>query len=158
LPERAASKISASSGATCASGRPRTSTSDRPVSRSAERLSIEIPPSAFTPITPALAPASTAAALEPNIEEHQIGPARHYGGKRLVAVAGRAGAMALVLKNARDQLADIRLIVDDQDIGCHVAASVAFLMIFVSACEISRRSKRAGIDSDSSSTSKSMSG
>jgi hypothetical protein len=31
----------------------------------------------------------------------------------------RAGAMALVLQNARDQLADIRLIVDDQDIGCH---------------------------------------
>jgi hypothetical protein len=27
--------------------------------------------------------------------------------------------MALVLQNAGDQLADIRLIVDDQDIGCH---------------------------------------
>jgi len=27
--------------------------------------------------------------------------------------------MALVLQDARDQLADIRLIVDDQDIGCH---------------------------------------
>jgi hypothetical protein len=27
--------------------------------------------------------------------------------------------MALVLQNADDQLADIRPIVDDQDIGCH---------------------------------------
>src|SRR6516164_9104778 len=121
------------------------------------------------------------AALQPNIEENEIGPARNYGGKRLVAVAGRAGAMALVLQNARDQLADICLIVDDQDIGCHAVtssfscalfrcrarttirprpssaggtapiASVAFLMIFVSACEIRRLSKRADIVSASSS-------
>jgi hypothetical protein len=59
------------------------------------------------------------AAFEPNIEENEIRPARHHGGKRLVAVAGHAAAMALVLQNAGDQLADIRLIVDDQDIGCH---------------------------------------
>src|SRR5579864_5529600 len=42
--------------------------------------------------------------------------------------------------------------------GTAPIASVAFLTILVSACEISRRSKRAGITSAGKSTSKSMSG
>ena len=42
--------------------------------------------------------------------------------------------------------------------GTAPIASVAFLTMLVSACEISRRSKRAGIASAGSSTSKSMSG
>src|ERR1700746_2581625 len=66
------------------------------------------------------------ATLEPNIEENQIGPTGTHGGKRLVAVAGRAGAMTLVLQNACDQLADIRLIVNDQDIGCHAVTVALF--------------------------------
>src|SRR5215469_16601072 len=66
------------------------------------------------------------AALEPNIEENEIGSARDHSGERLVAVAGGAGAMALVLQNARDQLAYIRLIVDDQDIGCHALPVALF--------------------------------
>ena len=59
------------------------------------------------------------AALQPDVEEDQIGPARDDGAERLVAVARGAGAVALVLQDARDQIADIRFVVDDQDIGCH---------------------------------------
>src|SRR5215470_2353822 len=42
------------------------------------------------------------AALEPNIEENEIRPARNDCGERLITVAGRAGAVALILQNARD--------------------------------------------------------
>ena len=41
--------------------------------------------------------------------------------------------------------------------GTAAMASVAFLMMLVSPCEISRRSKRAGIGSSASSSSMSMS-
>ena len=40
---------------------------------------------------------------------------------------GRAGAVALVLQDAGDQLADIRLIVDDQDVGCHDQTAIVLL-------------------------------
>ena len=59
------------------------------------------------------------AALQPDVEEHEIGPARDHGGERVVAVARRAGAVAFVLQDARDQFADIGFVVDDEDIGCH---------------------------------------
>src|SRR5690242_12544193 len=66
------------------------------------------------------------AALQPNVEENEIRPPRNHRGKRLVAVASRAGAMALVLQNARNQFADVRLIVDDQDVGCHAVIVALF--------------------------------
>ncbi len=60
-----------------------------------------------------------AAALQPDVEENEIGPARDDGGQRFIAVARGAGAVTFVLQDTRDQFADIRFIVDDQDIGCH---------------------------------------
>ena len=51
---------SASSGTTSASGRPSASASLQPISFSAERLRMLMRPLASTPMTPALAPASTA--------------------------------------------------------------------------------------------------
>src|SRR5579864_9340629 len=60
------------------------------------------------------------AALQPDVEKHQIGPPRHHGRQRVVAVARRARAVTFVLEDARDQLADISLVVDDEDIGCHL--------------------------------------
>ena len=39
--------------------------------------------------------------------------------QRFVAVGGGAGAVAFVLQDAGDQFADVRLIIDDQDIGRH---------------------------------------
>ena len=60
-----------------------------------------------------------AAALQPDVEKHQIGPPRDDGAERLVAVARGAGAVAFVLQDARDQFADIGFVVDDQDIGRH---------------------------------------
>ena len=54
-----------------------------------------------------------------NSSENQIGPARNDGGQRFVAVARRARSVPLVLQDARDQFADVRFVVNDQDVGCH---------------------------------------
>ena len=59
------------------------------------------------------------AALQPDVEEHEVGPARDHGGQRVVAVARGARAVAFVLQDAGDQLADIGFVVDDEDVGCH---------------------------------------
>ena len=59
------------------------------------------------------------AALQPDVEEHQIGPARHHGAERFVAVARGARHVAFVLQDARDQFANIGFVVDDEDIGRH---------------------------------------
>ena len=60
-----------------------------------------------------------AAALQPDVEEDEIGPPRDDGSQRLIAVARRAGSVTFVLQDARDQFADVRFVVDDQNIGCH---------------------------------------
>jgi hypothetical protein len=59
------------------------------------------------------------AALQPNVEENQIGPARNDSGQRFVAVARRARSVPLVLQDARDQFANVGFVVNDQDVGCH---------------------------------------
>src|SRR5207344_1622402 len=73
-----------------------------------------------------LQPVETAP-LEPDVEEDEVRPARHHRSERLVAVGGRAGAVAFVLQDAGDQLADIRLIVYDQDVGCHDQTAIVLL-------------------------------
>src|SRR5579863_411931 len=60
-----------------------------------------------------------AAALQPDVKENEVGPAGNDCRDRLLTVACSAGAIALVLQNTGDQFADIDLVVDDQDIGCH---------------------------------------
>ena len=59
------------------------------------------------------------AAFQPNVEENEIGPARYDSGQRFVAVARRARTVSLVLQDARYQFADIRFVVNDQNVGCH---------------------------------------
>src|SRR5262249_1968081 len=44
-------------------------------------------------------------------------------GERFVAVTRRARGVALVLQDTRDQLADINLVVDDENIGRHAPIS-----------------------------------
>ena len=61
-----------------------------------------------------------AAALQPDVEKDEIGPPSDHGGERVVAVTCRACAVAFILKNARDELADVGFVVNDQDIGCYV--------------------------------------
>ena len=56
-------------------------------------------------------------ALQPDVEEDEVRPARHDGGQRLVAVARGARLVALVLQDAGDQVADIGFVVDDQNIS-----------------------------------------
>jgi len=60
-----------------------------------------------------------AAALQPNVEENEIGPARNHCAERLVGIGGRARTLAFVLQDAGDQLANIRVIVHNEDIGWH---------------------------------------
>jgi hypothetical protein len=57
------------------------------------------------------------AALQPDVEEKQIGPAAGDFGQRGIAVPRRAGGIAFVLQQARDQLADVAFVVDDQNVG-----------------------------------------
>ncbi|MNX27781.1 hypothetical protein D3C86_578740 [compost metagenome] len=61
------------------------------------------------------------AALHPDVEHGQRRLARPDRGQGLVRVGGRADRMALVLKQARDQLADVRLVVHDQNVGTGIA-------------------------------------
>ena len=61
------------------------------------------------------------AALQPDVEEDQVRPPRLDLAKARVAVARGARAVALVLQDARDQLADIGFVVDDENVGRHVS-------------------------------------
>ncbi len=60
-----------------------------------------------------------ARALQPDIEEDEVRPSRLDRSERLVRSTGRTGAVALVVQNARDEIADIRLVVDDENVGAH---------------------------------------
>src|SRR5581483_2556068 len=59
------------------------------------------------------------AALQPDVEKDEIGPPRDDGGERFVAVARGTGVVALILQDARDQLADVGFIIDDENVGRH---------------------------------------
>ncbi len=61
------------------------------------------------------------AALEPDVEEQQVGPARLDLVQGGVAVARGAGGVAFVLEQARDQLADVGLVINNQNIGRHIS-------------------------------------
>ena len=67
------------------------------------------------------------AALHPDIQNHQGGLSRLDGRQRHVGVRGRPDRIALVFQEARDEVADIRLVVDHQhvriDLAAHQAAS-----------------------------------
>ena len=58
-------------------------------------------------------------ALQPDVEQKQRRSPVGERLQRLVAVAGGAGLEALVLQHARDQLADVLLVVDYEDVQCH---------------------------------------
>src|SRR5471032_2287727 len=60
-----------------------------------------------------------AAALQPDIQEYEVRPARPDRGDGRIAIARRAGRVSLVLQKASDQFADVGFVVDDQDIGRH---------------------------------------
>ena len=68
------------------------------------------------------------AALQPDVEEDQVRPARRDGRQRVVAVARGARAVAFVLQNPGHQIADIGLVVDDQNIcgHCHLPVRNSF--------------------------------
>ncbi len=59
------------------------------------------------------------AAFEPDVEQDELRPARGHRRQRLVRVLGHAGGIAFVGQDARDQVADIRLVIDDEDVGGH---------------------------------------
>ena len=59
------------------------------------------------------------AALQPDVEKYQIRPTRDDRRQCIIAVAGRARDIALVLQDAGYEIADIGLIVDDQNFSGH---------------------------------------
>ncbi|MNY80381.1 hypothetical protein D3C86_2213920 [compost metagenome] len=59
------------------------------------------------------------AALQPDVEEDEVRPARGDGRQRLVGGSRLAGAVALILKKAGDQIADVDFVVHHQDISAH---------------------------------------
>ena len=61
------------------------------------------------------------AALQPDVEDDELRPALLDDAKRLVAVARQARAVAFVLEDAGHELADVGLVVDDQDVSCHLS-------------------------------------
>ena len=60
------------------------------------------------------------AALEPDVEEQKVGAARLDLVQGGIAVARGAGGVAFVLEQARDQLTDVGLVINNQNIGRHV--------------------------------------
>ena len=59
------------------------------------------------------------AALQPDVEKHQMRPAIGDLGQRRIAVARGPGGETLVVENARNQIANICLVVDNQNVICH---------------------------------------
>src|ERR1700722_11338291 len=76
-------------------------------------------------------------ALQPDVEKHQVRPARLDRSDRLVAVARGARIVALVLQDARHQLADVGLVVDDEDVGRHRYALAGVVMGGAGAADLS---------------------
>ena len=57
-----------------------------------------------------------AAALQPDVEEDQRRPPLGHLRQRGIRVAGRARAVAFVLEDARDHVADVALVIDDENV------------------------------------------
>ena len=62
------------------------------------------------------------AALQPDVEKDEVRPARCDRVQRVIAVARSARGVALVLQDARNQIADVGLVVDDQNFRRHASA------------------------------------
>ena len=61
--------------------------------------------------------------VQPDIQQDEARPARVHHGKRRFAIAGGAAFVALVAQNARNQVANVAFVVDDQNIECHSVCS-----------------------------------
>src|SRR6185437_10063818 len=81
-------------------------------------------------------------ALQPDVEEHQMRATIGDLGQCRVAVARGPAGKALIIENARDEIPNIGLVIDNQNITCHgsrpacqlpVAASVFVSRLVASA-------------------------
>ena len=84
------------------------------------------------------------AALQPDVEKHQMRTAIGDFRQRRIAVARGARGEALVVKDARNQIANIGFVIDNQNVICHgsrlscqlpVAASI-FVSLLVVVCRL----------------------
>src|SRR6266850_2760417 len=82
------------------------------------------------------------AALQPDVEKHQMRAAGSNFRERRIAVARGSGVKALVLQNTRNQIANIGFVIDNQNVICHrsrlsgqppVAASILDSLLVASA-------------------------
>ena len=58
-------------------------------------------------------------ALQPDVEQHEMRTARLDRRQRLVGIARQTGRVAFVGENARNELTNVVLVIDDQNIGWH---------------------------------------
>ena len=62
-----------------------------------------------------------AAALQPDVQDDELRAPLLHRLQRLIRIAGKTRAVAVVLQEPGDHLPDVRLVVDDQDVGCHLS-------------------------------------
>ena len=62
-----------------------------------------------------------AAALQPDVQDDELRAALLHRFQGFVGIAGETRAVTVVLQEAGDHLADVRFVVDDQDVGCHLS-------------------------------------
>ena len=72
------------------------------------------------------------AALQPDVEKHQMRAAIGDLRQRRIAVARGPRRKALVIEDARDQIADIGFVVDNQNVTCHGSRPVCQLPVAAS--------------------------
>ena len=77
-------------------------------------------------------------ALQPDVEQDQLRPARFDRRDRLVGIARQPRPVALVLEDAGDEFADVVFVVDDQNVSSHqdepiLSFSAGAAMAFVAA-------------------------
>ena len=65
------------------------------------------------------------AALQPDVEHHQLRPALPHGAEGAFAVARHTGLETLVVQDAGDQIADVLFVVDDQNLRRHEQSVLA---------------------------------
>ncbi len=71
------------------------------------------------------------AALKPDIQKDEAGPARDNRRQRVIAVTRCSRDIALILKDTRHQIADIGFVVDDEDLGRHGATRLLLLIVLI---------------------------
>ena len=81
------------------------------------------------------------AALQPDIEEDKVRPPRDDRAQRIIAVTRSARDVAFVLQDTRNQIADIGLVVDNQNFRGHVTSRLQMLVVLTESAPLCQQQK-----------------